>query len=192
MNKCYLQQYWFGCLVCLFVLSGHIAEAAEPVEDRWSRMEKEVVRLNPSSFPNIPDAVRKDLQSRKCMIPQAGGYSKAHNIVKGCFIKPEQLDWAVLCSVAGVSRILIYKGDATEAIELPESESPDKSWLQGGVGYSRALGVADAKAIQYYKEAFGGAVPPIDHEGIDEYFVEKASTIHYWYNNAWLELQGAD
>jgi hypothetical protein len=41
--------------------------------------------------------------------------------------------------------------------------------------------------------AYGGPKPPpIDHEGIDDAFIEKAPVTWYFHNGAWLRLTGAD
>ena len=42
-------------------------------------------------------------------------------------------------------------------------------------------------------EAYGGRKPPrIDHQGIDDGYLEKASYVLYYHRGKWLELQGAD
>ena len=38
----------------------------------------------------------------------------------------------------------------------------------------------------------GPEPPPIDHQGINYAFIEKASVVLYWYEGQWLCLQGAD
>jgi hypothetical protein len=38
----------------------------------------------------------------------------------------------------------------------------------------------------------GPKPPPIDHLGIDDAFLEKASVVHYYYQGKWLQLTGAD
>jgi hypothetical protein len=61
------------------------------------------------------------------------------------------------------------------------------------VGYSRALGVAQPGIHREHYDAYGGPKPPpIDHDGIGDIFVEKASVVWYWYRGRWLQLQGAD
>ncbi len=117
-----------------------------------------------------------------------------HNVVSGSFHTADTKDWAVLCSIDRSSRILIYRGGVVRGLsEKPHSLSPDRNWIQGGIGFSRAIGAADAKAMAYYHKEFGGPTPPpIDHEGLEESYVGKASTIHYWYDGTWLELVGAD
>ncbi|PYR66590.1 MAG: hypothetical protein DMG20_12690 [Acidobacteria bacterium] len=38
----------------------------------------------------------------------------------------------------------------------------------------------------------GPKPPPIDHLGINDVFIEKASVVWYFYQGKWLQLQGAD
>jgi hypothetical protein len=38
----------------------------------------------------------------------------------------------------------------------------------------------------------GPKPPPLDHEGISDIFIGKASVVWYWYRDRWLKLQGAD
>jgi hypothetical protein len=74
----------------------------------------------------------------------------------------------------------------------------DKGFLQttgvDTIGFSRAIGVANPPAIREYHKAFGGPAPPrtVDHDGIDDAFVGKASIVRYWHGGKWLELTGMD
>jgi hypothetical protein len=64
----------------------------------------------------------------------------------------------------------------------------------GTFGFSRVINATARKRIlKYYKE-YGGTKPPppLDHQGINDAFAEKASVIHYFYNGEWLKLPGAD
>ena len=78
------------------------------------------------------------------------------------------------------------------------SFSDDKGWLQtidaaGQIGFSRSIWSVGAKYIVDHARWYGGDLPPkIDHEGINEAFIEKASVVYYWYEGAWLKLRGAD
>lgn len=181
-----------------------IAQATVSSNGDWKRkfdaefdaMEKAIVHLQPSAFPHLPAAIQKDLVSRRCTIPQtqAGSVSKPHNVIKGRFQIAGRTDWAVLCSVDGISWILIYKGStAHDVYEMPNSKGPDRNWLQGGLGYSREIHTVDADVINSYKEEFEGPEPPlIDHDGLADVFVEKGSTIYYWHEGSWLEISGGD
>jgi hypothetical protein len=140
--------------------------------------------------------VRDYLERRRCTIPQSVFDKTPHNVIRGRFMSATRTDIAVLCSVDRASTVLVFRGGATsEVSEL--ARHPDEVFLQvvnpGVVGYSRALGVADPRYIREHHAALGGPQPPpLDHDGINDIFVEKASVVWYWYRGKWLQLQGAD
>ena len=162
----------------------------------WEAANAGTIRLKPSAFPSLPIRVRDYLERRKCAIPQSFLGKTPHNVVRGRFTSATRTDIAVLCSVDKVSSVLVFRGGATsEVSEL--APHPDEMFLQvvnpGVAGYSRALGVADARYIREHHAAYGGPQPPpLDHDGINDMFVEKASVVWYWYRGEWLQLQGAD
>jgi len=164
--------------------------------DEWDEAEKQIVRLDPTRFSELPGNIINELKARGCRIPQAYGFDKVHNVIKGGFAARYQQDWAVLCSKGGSSEILIFwGGPARCSSRLRRSE--DRHWLQvvatGKIGYSRAIDTAGRDQILSYYEAIGGpAPPPIKHEGIDDAFVGKASVIHYCNQGKWIELTGMD
>ena len=172
--------------------------SADDVRTRmdWQAADAATVRLKPSAFPDLPATVRRYLERRECEIPQAFSGGAPHNVVRGRFTSATQIDIAVLCSKALVSTVLVFRGGATSAVaELARRR--DEGFLQGvdaaGVGYSRALGVASRSHIREHYDAYGGPKPPpMDHDGIDDIFVGKASIVWYWYRGRWLQLQGAD
>jgi hypothetical protein len=156
-----------------------------------------IVRLKPAAFPALPVTVRRYLDRRGCEIPQAFSDKTPHNVVRGRFTSANVMDIAVLCSKAQVSKVLVFRGGKISAIaEL--AELPDEGFLQGvdgdgTVGYSRALRVASPSYIRKRNAAYGGPKPaPMDHDGINDIFVGKASVVWYWYRGRWLQLQGAD
>lgn len=160
--------------------------------------EASIKRLPPSAFPELPSAIRQALERRNCAIPQIweGWKQRRHNVIRGAFLKKRQIDWAVLCSIAGKSTILVFPpGSSQPSAELASAD--DKSFVQevepGRFGFSRAINATGRKRIlEYYEEYGGPRPPPLDHQGINDAFAEKASVIHYFYNGEWLELQGAD
>lgn len=77
------------------------------------------------------------------------------------------------------------------------AERADQDFLQvtgpGTIGFSRVLGVATPRSIREHRQRYGGPKPPsLDHDGINDMFVEKASLVWYWHRNQWLQLAGAD
>lgn len=175
-----------------------IAQASRdfPTAKDWEAAERAIVRLEPAAFKDLPQAVRDDLDRRQCTIPQSDLDAAPHNVIRGRFTSGKQTDIAVLCSVKGLSTILVFRGGSTkEVAELAPKE--DKDFLQttgrNTIGFSRAIVVASPARIRAYREAFGGApLPRLDHDGVDDAFVGKSSVVRYWFGGKWLELPGAD
>lgn len=154
-----------------------------------------VVRLAPREFPELPEAVRRDLEKRGCTVPQAY-LDKRVNVIRGEFGWKGQTDWALLCSRWGASRILVYwNGDPLSVHEL--DWAPDRFYLQdvggGRWAYSRVISPVGEDFILSHYRAYGGPKPPpITHQGIDVAFLEKASVVRYFHKSRWLTLTGAD
>ena len=63
----------------------------------------------------------------------------------------------------------------------------------GKIVYSRQIQTADRKYIVDSARGNGEPEPPpIDHQGINDIFLGKASTVYYWYRGEWLKLSGDD
>lgn len=148
----------------------------------------------PKTVPGLPAAIRTALEKQGCLIPL--GVIDHANIIKGSFAKQGQVDWAVLCSVSGQSRIQIFWGGPASCPDQIASH-PDDNYLfrapDGKAGYYRGLGVVGKDFIQGHHAAYGGPTPPpITHDGIDDRYLEKASVVHYCHDGKWLQLTGAD
>lgn len=166
-------------------------------QDKWRMADAATTRLAPTTFPQLPRRIMRNLQARGCTVPQSFGSSVPHNVISGEFAKKGQKDWAVLCSKNKVSSILVFWGGSTKSV-ANIARAEDRGYLQGidgagTIGFSRAIGVVDSDYIlRHYREYGGPKPPPIYHEGINNAFVEKASTVLYYHRGKWLELQGAD
>lgn len=157
------------------------------------------VPLDPSGGHHIvgEEGQNKVHQGADHRRPKPPGHRQAqHGVVRE---QTGQTDIAVLCSRKRVSSILVFRGGS--AVEVDELASePDAGYLQSvgndRIGFSRLLSVATPEYIRSCFEALEEhetlEPPPLDHEGIEDYFVEKASTIWYWYGGKWLSLAGAD
>jgi hypothetical protein len=163
------------------------------------KADREVTRLPPGDFPQLPPAIRHELSRRGCTIPQPSGEKIRRNVIKGAFTQPGQLDWAVLCSVHQTSAILVFPNASTTRIfELARRE--DKNELQelrpdGGpvLGYSRQIDPVGRHFILERYRAYGGPKPPpIDHQGINDAFIGKASEVYYFHRGRWRKLTGGD
>jgi hypothetical protein len=163
---------------------------------KFEEPEKHIVRLPPTAFSSLPRTVVRELQRRGCRILQSPEIKKPHNVIRGSFAKRGQTDWAVLCSVKGVSRILVFwAGSGKQPAAVASAE--DRHYLQGiggnEIGYSRGISpVGKGWIMLHYREFGGPKPPPIYHQGIDDAFLGKASTTWYFYRGKWQCLSGAD
>ena len=146
----------------------------------------QIVRLAPKAFRELPTNLVEELQRRGCTIPQETWSGRRNNVIKGAFAKPGQTDWAVLCSLKGISTILVF-WNASE--KNPAAIAPVED---GGNAQPRGIRAVGRDFIMRHYKAHGGPKPPpIDHQGIDD-ASEKASIVWYLYEGQWLQLTGAD
>lgn len=163
---------------------------------KFEESDRNIQRLAPSDFPELPKDLSQNLELMGCTIPQPWRAKKPANVIQGQFSKPGEIDWAVLCSKDRVSTILVFwNGSPQSSSEI--SEAPDIQYLQdlgnNEIGFSRVISAVGEKEIAKYQSALGGPKPPsIDHQGIEDSFEGKASVINYYFHGEWLKLTGAD
>lgn len=180
----------------LLILPAAFTQPSSDLARRFDAAERRIVRLAPTVYPALPAAITHELQRRGCAIPQTLYRKKPHNVIRGEFAKPGQTDWAVLCSINGVSSILVFwNGIAANPAVLAPLQ--DRNFLQTidstDPGFSRLITPVGRDFITRHYDAYGGTKPPpLDHQGIDDAFVEKASVVWYLYGGKWLKLTGAD
>ncbi len=190
-----------GALAILFLL---LPLSLQATSDEWEQAAREIRRLPPTAFAKIlPAGVIKQLEARGCSVPQSWVPPSLplgpNNAIRGEFAKKGQIDYAVLCSKNAVSSILVFWGGPTEC--PPEvASSPDKIWLQvvgiPGIAYSRLIAVWSKDNIRARNQTstpgYSQVPQAIDHDGINDAFVGKASIVRYCYRSKWLGLRGSD
>ena len=175
-------------IVRLFLLAAAGLAAAEATAS-------EIRYLSPDAFAHVPIEVRNELKRAGCVIPQAGA-AGPHNLIRGEFLRKGKQDWAALCSRKSKSSIVIIAGDTTKCAE--HAATDDAAFLQQidehRQQYSRQISTQAASEIAHRIDRSEGAPRPmkLDHDGIEDAFVTKASTIFYCHQGEWLEFDGAD
>ena len=152
------------------------------------------MRLQPAAFPELPGNVILELNRRGCQIPQSLPSTKRSNVIQGQFTKPGQTDWAVLCSVDSVSSILVFRAGSDRPGEIGP-KAADRFYVvtnsDGTQTYTRTIQAVRRTYIMDHYRAYGGPkTPPIDHHGIDDSFLEKASVVHYYYRGKLAQIAG--
>jgi hypothetical protein len=148
----------------------------------------------PADIPGLPGGVRSALERQGCQIPL--GMLDHTNAIKGSFAKRGQVDWAVLCSIAGRSHIELFWGGPARCPDQL-APHPDREYVFRDSGGKeecyRGLGIARREFIVSRHRVYGGPTPPpITHDGIDDRYVEKGSVVHYCHDGRWHQLTGAD
>lgn len=195
------EQFWLLLLSVVVASADSVAIAAQPIPaEAWATADLSVRRLSPDTFGMLPASVRKELIRLGCTIPQTYEQERPHNVISGRFTSSAGTDWAVLCSRARISTILVFQRGQTPPLEL--ATAPDRDYLQGnleGLGgsaieFSRLISVATARFIRAAAAAGHGgpAPPPLDHDGIDDAFAGKGSKVLYFNSGKWLTLAGSD
>ena len=104
------------------------------------------------------------------------------------------MDWVVLCSCRDSSSVLVFwGGKAANPAEFGRARDEDCTQDvdgKGNLGYSRLLEVAHPDRILGHNPDFGAKAHL--HDGIEDYFLEKGSSIYYYRDGSWLELEGSD
>jgi len=175
-------------------------KATEQSRREWAAKAEEAAakirRLPIDAFPEIPGAIAKVLRDKNCTVPQPAIGSGPQNVIRGEFFGKGKTGWAVLCSVNQSTSLLVFENHLDTSPQVLNT-SHDNGYLQGvgndKIGYSRAIGPVSRDFIVTHYRAYGGPEPPpIDHHGIDDAFLEKASIVWYFHEGKWLQLAGAD
>jgi hypothetical protein len=120
------------------------------------------------------------------MIPQTYEAREPENVIHGSFEKKESSDWGVLCSVKGITTLYVFFGsDLASPIAL--RHQPDSEWL--GVEWSQDYG--SAWGIARRPPRLMRSTDNADHDGIEDAYVEKSSTIHYYDGGRWTTIDGS-
>lgn len=146
------------------------------------------IRLLPvSSFPQLPSEVSRELAAMGCMVPQTYEARGPENVISGAFEKPGSEDWAVLCSVRGVTTLYVFfQSDLDHPAAL--RHQPDSEWLGRDGAWAQDYG--SAWGIETHPLRVMRAADRADHDGIEDAFVEQSSTVHYYRDGQWTVLDG--
>jgi hypothetical protein len=175
-------------------------EQEEQSRREWeARAEKAIARMRRlpvNAFADLPATVRSVLASRHCSVPQPSVDGPARNVIRGEFFARGQQGWAVLCSANYSTSLLVFRSDHDASPDVIDTVE-DRIYLQLLDGdaaiYSREIRTVDRDFIMGHFRSHGGPEPPpVDHHGIDDAFLEKASTTRYFHHGHWLQLPGAD
>jgi hypothetical protein len=166
--------------------SGHIAIDGHSVSYL-------IRRLPPSSFPELPDAIRGELNRRGCLIPQTYEAHRPENAIHGSFEKPGSSDWAVLCSNAGTASLLVFFSGAWEsptilagALETKRLQPRDSS---GDLGFNWGIDPASPEQVRDVQIGMAPRPPMLDHDCVADSVIEHRTVYHYFAKGGWTLVE---
>ncbi|HEX3470195.1 MAG TPA: hypothetical protein VHT28_03335 [Silvibacterium sp.] len=147
------------------------------------------IRLLPlASFPGLPAAIAAQLNEKKCLVPQTFEARTPENVIHGALERKGSDDWAVLCSVNGATTLYVFfQSQFTTPIALRRQR--DTEWLGSEVlgAYGSAWGISLRLPSQISSSRSGTL--GLDHDGIEDAYIEKSSATHYFQNGSWITLE---
>jgi hypothetical protein len=120
--------------------------------------------LPPSAFPELPNDVVAELERLGCRIPQIAWYKRG-NVIQGEFLKPGQMDWAILCTTKRDTTLLVFANGATQQpmeIARRNGKGSADRWSIGPVNQEVML---DQLRVPNRSKP----LPTLDHQGISSW-----------------------
>ena len=150
-------------------------------------------RLPVSSFPELPEAIANQLNSRGCMIPQTWQAHRPENVVHASLEGPGSSDWAVLCSVHGTASLLVFFGSAVgQPITLassPETERLQPHGTSGELGFNWGIDRASPGRVHDAQAGLDQHQSPPDHDALADVTLGRRTIYHFYTHSAWTLLQ---
>jgi hypothetical protein len=187
--------------------SAHSPALPDTTPRKWpteAELLKWVHRLPPDSFPGLPKTVRAALDRRHCQIPQAAG--SPTNAISGAFTAKGTVEWAVLCSVHDTSQMLVISAGTGAVVDSTE-RTADSAWIQSYVGstwvFSESIDIVPMSVLNTPPSTptedvepgvdYAAFLPfPIDHDGINVVFLDKAGSTLYSSHGKWYRVSTSD
>lgn len=189
---------WSGILLCFGCLAAAQSAPAPQLNDSGQisvdgKAVSYVIRHLPvSSFPDLPQPVRAELESRGCLIPQSYEAHQPENVVHGSLEHAGSADWAVLCSIGGTASIMVFFGSAPAKAYLlataPETEHLQLNTASGVYGFNWAIDLASPQRIHEAATGMRHRPPVLDHDALADTVIDRHTIYHFFANNAWTLL----
>jgi hypothetical protein len=156
-----------------------------------------VIRHLPvSSFPDLPAAIRAQLNLRGCLIPQTYEAHRPENVVHASLERPGSSDWAVLCFAQGTVSLLVFFGNGSSQpytlASAPETARLQTHDLSGVLGFNWGIDPASPQDVHDAQLGMRRPPPRIDHDALADTLVDRRTVYHFYLKSAWIVLEMQD
>ena len=187
----------FLVLMLLASASSALCQASDPtplvttghIEHEGHTLAYEVRHLPVSSFPGLPLEVAGQLTDRGCLIPQTYEARRPENVVHASLESPGSSDWAVLCSVQGTVRLLVFFGSVpdkpTTLATATETQRLQPHFGTPVLGFNWGIDPATPDAIHQAQIGLTPRPPRVDHDALADSDIDKKTIYHFYAKGAW-------
>jgi hypothetical protein len=149
-----------------------------------------------SSYPDLPDGIRNQLDRRGCIIPQTYEAHRPENVIHASLESSGSSDWAVLCSSQGtVSLLVFFTNNSSQPFTLasaPETERLQAHDPSGVLGFNWGIDPASPKQVAEAQAGMRHRPPHLDHDALADTLVDHHTVYHFYLRNAWIVLEVQD
>ena len=153
-------------------------------------------RLPVTSFPDLPDAVAKDLDQRECLIPQTYQAHHPENVIHASFDRPGSSDWAILCSTHGSVELLVFfartPGKAITIASARESDRIQRHDSTGVFGFDWGIDPMSPKQVREAQLEVNRHPVRVDHDALSATVLNEKTIYHFYAAGQWTKLEKPD
>ncbi|HET7103650.1 MAG TPA: hypothetical protein VFI20_06145 [Terracidiphilus sp.] len=150
-------------------------------------------RLPVSSFPELPEQVRQELNLRGCMIPQTYQAHRPENVIHASLEAVGTSDWAALCAAHGMVSLLVFFGRALDKpMQLASAQETERLQTRGGsgvLGFNWGIDPASPERVHDAQAGMEDRSPPNDHDALADSVIDRHTVFHYYTHYAWVLLE---
>lgn len=133
-------------------------------------------RVDPATAERLPAWLKNALAKRHCLIPQVHSDDNLTNIARGLLVDSTTESYALLCSRAGSSSVLVVTRDPALA-PPPILLRPDTSFL-AAIGFTRFLHVLKPSEVQKWCPLPAPERRRV-HDGVITFDQDRDATAYY-------------
>lgn len=154
-------------------------------------------RLPVNAFPQLPPKIAEALEERGCMIPQTYETHQPENVVHGSFSAAGADDWAVLCSVKGEVRLLIFfdasgSGASEHPTVLVTAKEIQRLQQQREgndlLGFNWGIDRATPGEVHEAQTGMEHRPPAPDHDALADSVIEHRTLYRFYAKGHWTTL----
>jgi hypothetical protein len=176
--------------------SAALCQASDPallttgyIDHEGHTLSYEVRHLPVSSYPSLPLDVAGQLTDLGCLIPQTYEARRPENVVHASLESPGSSDWAVLCSVQGKVRLLVFFGSApgppATLVTAAETQRLQPHFGTQVLGFNWGIDPATPDVIHQAQIGLTPRPARLDHDALADSDVDKKTIYHFYAKGAW-------